>query len=45
MTSPIREAAAAAEDPNGMALWAGTSFKNACAGPAADIIADLAATG
>src|SRR6201994_2599396 len=45
MTSPIREAAAAAEDPNGMPLWAGTSFKTACAGPAADIIADLAATG
>ena len=41
MTSPIREAAVAIEDPNGTNLWAGTSFKNACAGPAADIIASL----
>jgi nitronate monooxygenase len=45
MTSPIREAAAAIEDPNGMPLWAGAAFKHACAGPAADIIAGLVATG
>ncbi len=45
MTSPIREAAAALEDPNGMALWAGTAFQEAKPGPAADIIATLAATG
>jgi len=44
MTSPIREAAAALEDPNGMPLWAGTAFKEARSGPVADIIASLAAT-
>ncbi len=44
MTSPIREAAAALEDPNGMPLWAGTSFKEARPGPVADIITGLAAT-
>jgi nitronate monooxygenase len=44
MTLPIREAAAALEDPNGMTLWAGTSFHNASPGPVADIIASLAAT-
>ena len=42
MTLPIREAAAAVEDPNGMTLWAGTSFRQAKTGPAADIIAGLA---
>lgn len=41
MTSPIREAAAAMEDPNGIPLWAGTSFKEARPGPVADIIASL----
>lgn len=44
MTTPIREAAAALEDPNGMALWAGTAFQEASPGPVADIIANLAAT-
>jgi nitronate monooxygenase len=43
MTSPIREAAAALEDPNGMPLWAGTAFQDARSGPAADIIGELAA--
>ncbi|OBG72393.1 2-nitropropane dioxygenase [Mycobacterium sp. E2462] len=43
MTWPIRQAAAAQEDPNGMPLWAGTAFKHASAGPAADIVAALAA--
>jgi nitronate monooxygenase len=42
MTLPIREAATDWEDPNGMTLWAGTSFKEARTGPAADIIAGLA---
>jgi nitronate monooxygenase len=42
MTAPIREAAAAVEDPNGMALWAGTSFRQAKTGPAADIVTGLA---
>lgn len=41
MTSPIRAAAANLEDPNGMTLWAGTSFRKAQSGPAADIIAGL----
>ncbi|HVQ85489.1 MAG TPA: nitronate monooxygenase [Mycobacterium sp.] len=41
MTLPIREAAADWEDPNGMALWAGTSFREARSGPVADIIAGL----
>jgi nitronate monooxygenase len=45
MTSPIREAAAAMEDPNGIPLWAGTSFKQAQPGPAADIIASLVEAG
>jgi nitronate monooxygenase len=31
------------EDPNGMTLWAGTSFREARPGPAADIVAGLAA--
>ncbi|BBZ48592.1 oxidoreductase [Mycobacterium heidelbergense] len=42
MTLPIREAAAAWEDPNGMALWAGTAFRDARPGPVADIVAGLA---
>ncbi|OBG26475.1 nitronate monooxygenase [Mycobacterium sp. 852002-51057_SCH5723018] len=41
MTLPIREAATDWEDPNGMTLWAGTSFKEARTGPAADIVAGL----
>ena len=41
MTLPIRDAAADWEDPNGMTLWAGTSFKEAKPGPVADIIASL----
>ena len=41
MTSPIRAAAVDLEDPNGTNLWAGTSFREARAGPVADIIASL----
>jgi nitronate monooxygenase len=41
MTSPIRKAAAAADDPHGMNLWAGTGFAAARTGPAADIVASL----
>lgn len=41
MTAPIRAAAAERGDPNGMNLWAGTGFKDARTGPAADIIAGL----
>ncbi|MCV7261300.1 nitronate monooxygenase [Mycobacterium shimoidei] len=42
MTSPIRKAAAAADDPQALNLWAGTAFAATKAGPAADIIASLA---
>jgi nitronate monooxygenase len=41
MTLPIRQAAADREDPNGMNLWAGTSFRKAQSGPVADIVASL----
>jgi nitronate monooxygenase len=43
MTSPIRAAAAALGDPQGTNLWAGTAHRAARSGPAADIIAGLAA--
>jgi nitronate monooxygenase len=41
MTLPIREAATEREDPEGMALWAGTSFRQARTGSVADIVAGL----
>ncbi|OBI60130.1 nitronate monooxygenase [Mycobacterium sp. E796] len=41
MTLPIREAATEREDPDGMTLWAGTSFGDARPGPVADIVAGL----
>src|SRR5436305_14316583 len=41
MTLPIREAATQWEDPNGMALWAGTAFKEARSEPVADIVSGL----
>ncbi|OBJ48906.1 nitronate monooxygenase [Mycobacterium sp. 1423905.2] len=41
MTEPIREAAVQAEDPHGTTLWAGTAYRNAQAGPVADIVAAL----
>ncbi|HET9877202.1 MAG TPA: nitronate monooxygenase [Mycobacterium sp.] len=41
MTAPIRAAAAAMEDPHGTSLWAGTGYRSARPGPAADIIAGL----
>jgi nitronate monooxygenase len=41
MTLPIRDAAADWEDPNGMALWAGTSFRKTRSGPVADIMSSL----
>jgi nitronate monooxygenase len=43
MTKPIRAAAAELEDPNGLNLWAGIGFREARSGPAADIVASLAA--
>lgn len=42
MTSPIRAAAAAVGDPHGVSLWAGTGYRAARPGPAADIVAALA---
>jgi nitronate monooxygenase len=41
MTRPLRTAAAAAGDVDGMALWAGTGFRDAEARPAADIVTAL----
>ncbi|MDT5175451.1 MAG: nitronate monooxygenase [Mycobacterium sp.] len=42
MTKPIRAAAIQEEDPHGTNLWAGEAFKEAHAGPAADIVTGLA---
>ncbi|BCI89555.1 hypothetical protein NIIDMKKI_47610 [Mycobacterium kansasii] len=42
MTKPIRAAAVAADDPHGTNLWAGTAYRQARPGPAADIVASLA---
>jgi nitronate monooxygenase len=44
MTSPIRAAAVAMDDPHGMNLWAGTGYRAACTGPAADIVKTLGTT-
>jgi nitronate monooxygenase len=41
MTLPIRQAATEREDPDGMTLWAGASFKEARPGPVADIVSKL----
>ncbi|CAJ1500197.1 nitronate monooxygenase [[Mycobacterium] kokjensenii] len=43
MTAPIRAAAVAVDDPHGTSLWAGTAYRSARSGPAAEIVADLAA--
>jgi len=43
MTAPIRAAAAAAGDPQAVNLWAGTAWRGIGAGPAADVVAMLAA--
>jgi NAD(P)H-dependent flavin oxidoreductase YrpB (nitropropane dioxygenase family) len=42
LTRPIRKAAGAAGDADRLHLWAGTGYRNAPAGPAADVIANLA---
>jgi nitronate monooxygenase len=42
MTGPIRSAAAAAGDPQAVALWAGTAWRGIGSGPAADVVAALA---
>ena len=41
LTQPIRDAAVDVDDPDGTALWAGTAYREACAGPVADIVANL----
>lgn len=41
MTRPLRAVAAAAGDPDGMALWAGTGYRDASAVPAAETMASL----
>ncbi|MGY6653611.1 nitronate monooxygenase [Amycolatopsis sp. TRM77291] len=41
LTSPLRKAAAAAGDPDGLNLWAGTGFRHAAAEPAAQILKRL----
>lgn len=41
LTSPIRAAAAAAGDPDGVNLWAGTAFAKTRSGSTAEIIAQL----
>ncbi len=42
LTRPIRQAAAAAGDANRLHLWAGTGYRSAPTGPAADVIGSLA---
>jgi nitronate monooxygenase len=41
LTRPLRAAGAAAGDPDGMALWAGTGYRDAPVAPAAEIVASL----
>ncbi|MBO1754752.1 nitronate monooxygenase family protein [Allobranchiibius sp. CTAmp26] len=41
LTAPLRAAAARLEDPQGVALWAGSGWASARSGPAADIVARL----
>jgi NAD(P)H-dependent flavin oxidoreductase YrpB (nitropropane dioxygenase family) len=42
LTSPIRKAAAAAGDPEAVHLWAGTGYRLAGTGHAADVLHELA---
>jgi nitronate monooxygenase len=41
MTTPIRRAAVAVDDPHGTNLWAGTAYREARSGRAADIVKKL----
>ena len=41
MTSPIRKASVALDDPHGTNLWAGTAYRDARTGPAKDIVKTL----
>lgn len=45
LTRPLRAAAAAAGDPGGVSLWAGTGFRDIREAPAADVIVGLWARG
>lgn len=42
LTAPLRAAAAARNDPQALHLWAGTGYRRARQGPAAEIVAALA---
>lgn len=42
LTVPLRRAAAAADDPEMLALWAGTGWRDATAVPAATVVAQVA---
>ena len=42
LTAPLRAAATRLEDPQGVALWAGSGWTSARTGPAADVVAHLA---
>jgi NAD(P)H-dependent flavin oxidoreductase YrpB (nitropropane dioxygenase family) len=42
LTSPIRKAAASAGDPEAVHLWAGTEYRHATTGAAADVLRTLA---
>jgi Nitronate monooxygenase/AraC-binding-like domain len=41
LTGPLQAASSKGNDPHGMALWAGTAFRQAKAGSTAEIIAEL----
>ncbi|MFC9555863.1 NAD(P)H-dependent flavin oxidoreductase [Rhodococcus sp. NPDC056960] len=41
LTSGLRAAAGAADDPDGLALWAGVGYRSARSAPAAEIVRDL----
>jgi nitronate monooxygenase len=43
ITGPVRAAAAAAADPQGVSLWAGTAWRGTAGGSAADVVAALTA--
>lgn len=42
LTKPLRQAAAQAGDPQGVHLWAGTGWRQAPTGPAAEVVRSLA---
>ncbi|WP_425860230.1 nitronate monooxygenase [Arthrobacter sp. TWP1-1] len=41
LTAPLRAAASAAQDPRALNLWAGSGWKSAQSGPAADVIKEF----